>query len=89
MTSQRGVSDLSPAEIASRYGIKVDAVPGWIKSRELRAIDVARSRTRKLPRWRVSPADLESFEEARAAKPHLHPPPKPRRKTASDVIQFF
>lgn len=83
------LSYLSPADIAARYCVKVDGVLGWIKSGELRAIDVARSRTRKLPRWRISPADLESFEESRAAKPHVHPPPKTGRKNASDVIQFF
>lgn len=83
------LSYLTPAEVAARYCVKDDAVLGWIKSGELRAIDVARSRTRKLPRWRISPTDLELFEEARAAKPHVHPPPKPRKNIASDVIQFF
>jgi len=83
------LSYLSPADIAARYCVKADAVLAWIGSGELRAIDVARSRTRKLPRWRISPADLESFEEARAAKPPIRPPPKTRKKSDSDVIQFF
>lgn len=83
------LSYLSPADIAARYCVKADAVLAWIRSGELRAVDVSRSRTRKLPRWRISPADLESFEESRAAKPHVHPPPKTRRKNASDIIEFF
>ena len=89
MTSPNPYRYLAPADVAAKLCVKVDAVLGWIKSGELRAIDVARSRNRKLPRWRISPADLEAFEEVRAAKPRGQPPPRPRRQRASDTIDFF
>ena len=89
MTSLNQEKYSSPADVAAKFCVKVDAVLGWIETGELRAINVARSRNSKLPRWRISPTDLKAFEEDRAAKPRGQPQPRPKRPRASDAIQFF
>lgn len=53
----------TPPQVAMWYGVKADRVRRWILDGELRAINVG-DQTR--PRWRISPADLEAFEQARA-----------------------
>lgn len=79
---------LTPSDIAASRGVNVLKVLGWIRSGELRAINVATSQSGKLPRWRISPADLEAFDAARAAVPR----PAPTRRTQrarGQVIEFF
>lgn len=50
---------LSPPQIAKQLGICVPTVHGWIRSGQLRAVNVAQTVTSR-PRWRVS---AESFAE--------------------------
>ena len=78
---------LSPQDIATSRGINVIKVLTWIKSGELRAVNVATCAGR-LPRWRISPADLEAFDAARAAVPQAPVSRRPRRK-AGHVVEFF
>jgi hypothetical protein len=78
---------LTPADVARRYGISEDKVVVWIRSGELRAINVATSRSGR-PRWRIDPADLTVFESLRAAIPEKSQVRR-RRQSPSDVIQFF
>lgn len=62
----------TPPQVAARYGIKADRVRRWILNGQLRAVNVS-DRTR--PRWKISPADLEAFEQARSNLPkHLQTP---------------
>lgn len=67
---------LTPPEIAARFCCKPETVIGWIKSGELRALNLARRGAMK-SRYRVSPEALELFELARAVVPR----PAPARKT--------
>ena len=78
---------LSPSDIAVSRGINVVKVLTWIKTGELRAINVA-TQTGRLPRWRISPAELEAFDAARAAVPQIPVTRRPRRK-AGHVVEYF
>lgn len=78
---------LSPSDIAVSRVINVIKVLTWIKSGELRAVNVATFAGR-LPRWRISPADLESFDAARVAVPQAPVTRRPRRKSGH-VVEFF
>ena len=75
------VDYLTPSDIARSRGINVAKPLGWIKSGELKAVNVATNRDGKLPRWRISPADLEAFDAARAAVPR--PVPTRRKQRAA------
>lgn len=78
---------LTPPAVARRYGVKPERVIAWIRSGELRAINVAnRSATR--PRFRIDPADLALFEESRRVECHKSVPRR-RQPQQSQVIQFF
>jgi len=73
--------------VADRLGVNQSKVLGWIRSGELRAIDVSTKRGGR-PRWRIDETDLIAFESRRLASP---PPTltRRRRKPAGDVIEFF
>jgi hypothetical protein len=74
-------------DIQRRYSVTVHTVLGWIRSGDLRAINVGRRPGAKKPRWRITEAALEAFELARTPSP---PPPRARRrKRAVDVIEFY
>lgn len=78
----------SPAEIAERWGCKVDKVLSLIGARELVAMNLATSRTAGKPRWRISPEALEDFERGRSTQPK--PKSVTRRRTKdTGVIEFF
>ena len=78
---------LTPPQVARRYGVKAERVIGWIRSGELRAINVASKASRR-PRFRIDPADLTVFENGRlaATAPKIT---RRRRRKNSDVIPFF
>lgn len=57
---------LSPAAVAKSRRINTAKVLGWIHSGQLRAINYA-SRPDGVPRWRIDPADLAAFDEARSS----------------------
>ena len=79
---------LTPADIAASRGINVLKVLGWIKSGELRATNYATSQAGKLPRWRISPADLEAFDMVRSAVP-APPVTRRSRRKADHVVEYF
>jgi excisionase family DNA binding protein len=75
----------SPPEIAERFGVDPAKVVGWIRKGEMRAVNVGNGSSR--PRYRISPADLATFEASRAVQP---PAPRVRRRrTDPNVVQFF
>jgi hypothetical protein len=78
---------LALADVAGRFGVSVDKVASWIKTGELRAINVAR-RGNGRPRWRIAPADLAIFESVRAATP-VESGSRRRRQQPPGVIEFF
>jgi excisionase family DNA binding protein len=78
---------LSPDDVARQYGVTVPTVLAWIHSGELRALNVSRNAASKKPRWRVTLAALERFEQVRTATPQ--PQPSRRRRQSVEVIHFY
>lgn len=76
---------LTPPEIAARLGCKAETVCGWIKSGELKAINLARRGAMK-PRFRISPESLAAFELARSVVPRE---PVVRRKPMNMEMKRF
>ena len=72
-----------PRELAARWGVCVDKVLNFIRAGELRAFNLA-SKTSKRPRYRISVAEVERFEQETraAAAPAQTPPEAPRRRNA-------
>jgi hypothetical protein len=80
---------ITPPELARRYGIGAGKVLMWIRSGELRAVNVA-TRPKGRPRYVIDDDDIAAFEARRA----LVPTPKPsgRRRTgkkSENVIDFY
>jgi hypothetical protein len=77
---------VSPPQLAAQWGVDVHKIIGWIRSGELRAVNLATRRDGR-PRYAIDVADLAAFEAARAVTP---PTPRiRRRRTDPSVIQFF
>lgn len=77
---------LTPPEVGKRLGVNAEKVLGWIRSGELRAVDVSIRHGSGRPRWRISEADLEDFLRARSAAPI---PKKSRRRSTAGVREYF
>ena len=75
----------TPPELAKLWGVNANKVLGFVRTGELRAVNVAAS-TLGRARWRISPSDLAVFEQRRQAT--APPKSRPRRK-AVGVIEFF
>ena len=80
-------STLTPPQYAKKLGISPDKVLAWIRSGELRAINVA-AKPGGRPRWRISEAAIEAFEARRSATPPTKPVRR-RRRNPADVIEYF
>ena len=77
---------LTPPELARQWGIDVAKVLKWIKSGELRAVNLATTRTGR-PRYAIDQADMAIFEAARTVQP---PAPRVRRRRRDPaIIEFF
>lgn len=74
-------------EVCKHFGVTHQTVAGWIRSGELRAINVGRAPDKKKARWRVTPEALAAFELARSAT--KQPQPRRRRRKPEDVIEFY
>jgi len=87
-TTRNSPRKLTPPEVARRYGVSPEKVLGWIKSGELRAVNVATRREGRKPRYRIDEGDLLAFEAARAPQP-APPMSRRRRHRPQSVIEFF
>jgi excisionase family DNA binding protein len=76
---------LTPPEVARRLRVNPDKVLRWIRSGELRAVNLAAGPAGR-PRWRVDAADLAVFDARRSARPA---PAARRRKRPAEVIEYF
>jgi excisionase family DNA binding protein len=75
------------ADLTERFGVGEHTVLAWIRSGELKAMNVGRTLGGKKPRWRISAEAVESFELRRTPAPA---PVKARRKRRdASVIEFF
>lgn len=75
------------ADVARRFGVSLHTVGAWIKSGELKAVNVARSRRAKRPSWRIPAESIAEFEAARTTTPKAER--SRRRKPGADVIAFY
>ena len=80
---------LTPSEVAKAWGVSPDKILNWIRSGELRAINVASNRSGR-PRYRIDVNDLKDFENRREVFSSPKPPPRRQRSPRDDdVIEFF
>jgi len=75
-------------DLCERYGVGEHTILNWIRSGELRGINVGRRPGAKKPRWRVTQEAIASFELLRTHNP---PPPRARRRKRSTdtTISFY
>ena len=78
---------LRPADVARDLGVNQSKVLGWIRSGELRGVNVA-TRLGGRPRWRIAQVDLDSFLMRRSAAP-APKVTKLRKRKDDAVIEFF
>ena len=60
--------NLTPPRVAKRFGVATAKVIGWIRTGELKALNLA-NRGCVRPRYSVTPEALEDFERARQVVP--------------------
>lgn len=77
---------LSVKQICERYGVGKHSVLQWIRTSELRAINVGHRPGAKKPRWRITEDALAAFEALRTPTPA--PSTKRRRRLADQTIAF-
>lgn len=75
-----------PADVADRFGVGLNKVLAWIRSGELRAVNVAASLNGR-PRWRIDLADVLAFEQRRSAKPVSVQ--RRQQRSSNTVIEYF
>lgn len=82
-----GKTKFTPPEVAKLLGIGPDKVLAWIRSGELRAVNVATT-VKGRPRYVIDQEDLAAFLEARSVKPK--PKVRTRRRRApTAVTEYF
>jgi hypothetical protein len=80
---------VSPRRYANSRNINVSKVLTWIRSGELRAVNLA-VRPEGRPRWKLTPEAIAEFEAKRSSTPPPAPPPRrPRRRFDAGVTQYF
>jgi len=76
----------TPPELAREWGISPDKILTWIRSGELRAVNIATTQLGR-PRYQIDAEAIESFKRNRASRPAPKPPKK--RRSQPGVIEFF
>lgn len=74
--------------LAKEWGVSSSKITAFIKSGELRAINVA-TRPNQRPRYLIDRADIESFERSREVQPSTPTTQKLRRRSSPDTKEFF
>lgn len=87
MSANRQPTTYSVRDLSERYDVTMRTVVAWIRSGNLRAVNVARKSGTTKPRWRVTQEALIAFEEARTPTPA--PFRTSRRRRPTDVIEFY
>lgn len=78
---------MSVPMVARMLGVADKAVLDWIRSGELRAVNLARTPNGR-PRYAIEVADIEAFERSREVIPAEPTPKRVRRRAAADVREF-
>ncbi len=82
-------SKLTPPQLAKLWGVSADKIVSFIKSGELRAIDVSSNRGSVRPRYLIDRRDIEAFEASRAVVPPAAKPKRRRRRCDSAIKEYF
>ena len=80
---------IAPRELARTWGVSVDKIHALITSGQLRAIDVSLNPGVGLPRWKIRPEDIVEFDNRRASRPATPKPTRRRRRTPTNVTEYF
>ena len=67
MSTATSSKKFTPPELARRYGVEPCKVIAWIRSGELRALNVATRATGR-PRYLIGEEDIARFEQGRSTK---------------------
>jgi excisionase family DNA binding protein len=78
---------LTPPEVADHLRVSSDKVLAWIRSGELRAINVAQKLGGR-PRYRITADDYAAFVNHRTVVPDVKPLRR-RARRDRDVTQYF
>ncbi len=73
--------------LCERYSVTEGTVLTWIRSGELKAINVGKRFGAKKPRWRVTQEAISAFELRRATSPPV--PRAPRRKRSQEIMDYI
>ena len=57
------MSSLTVRDVCDRYGVTAHTVLAWIKTGELKCVNVSRRPGAKRPSWRIPQEALDAFEE--------------------------
>ena len=87
MTTSR--QKLTPPQLAKEWGVSPDKVVAFIRSGELRAIDISSNRGSPRPRYLIDIDDLRAFEAARAVIPPQPKTKRRRRRRDTGIKEYF
>jgi hypothetical protein len=81
---------VTPPELAQMWGIGADKVLAWIKSGELRAVNIA-SGLKNRRRWVIDQADIIEFERKRSSTANVVTATATRQRKRKDetVGEYF
>lgn len=78
---------ITPPQLARRWGVASDKIVHFIRTGELRAIDVSTRRGGR-PRYLIDERDIEAFEQARSVQP-ITRPTRRKRSQPQGVVEYF
>lgn len=76
----------TPPELAKQLGVEPAKVIGWITRGELRAVDFAKNKNGKRPRWRIAPEAFETFCAVRESQPKVRQKLRQKRYADFEII---
>lgn len=79
-------AQLTPPQVAKRYGVNPDTVRGWIINGDLRATNIAKAGSTR-PQYRIAPEALAEFDRKRIAS-MIPPTPIARRRPKKSGLSF-
>lgn len=87
-TRSKVTVNLTPPQIAERYGVSPDTVRRWIESGQLRAVNIASPKAKRL-RYRIEPEALAEFDKQRAAQVKLDQTLRRRRRPIKLLVTRY
>jgi len=73
-------------QVSERLGVGPKTVLTWIRSGELKALNVARRISTRKPRWRITEEAMQAFLAIRSTSPS---PPVIRRRKRDSSINYY